>query len=43
MVELGRLREVLRSEAKTPAEDQAVTDVGQAELAAKAGDGPRVM
>lgn len=37
--ELGRLRAALRAEAKTPEDDQIVADVGQAELAAKNGDG----
>lgn len=41
--ELGRLRTALRAEAKTPEDDQIVADVGQAELAAKGGDGPGAM
>ena len=38
--ELGNLRAALRSEAKTPDDDQIVADIGQAELAAKNGNGP---
>ena len=41
--ELARLRTALRAEAKTPEDDQIVADVGQAELAAKSGDGPKTM
>jgi hypothetical protein len=41
--ELERLRSALRAAAKTPDEDQIVADVGQAELAAKNGNGPDVM
>jgi hypothetical protein len=38
--ELGQLRVALRTAAKTPEDDQIVADIGQAELAAKGGDGP---
>jgi len=41
--ELGRLRMALRAEAKTPEDDQIIADVGQAELAARSGDGPSAM
>jgi hypothetical protein len=38
--ELGRLRTALRADAKTPDDDQVVADVGQAERAAREGNGP---
>jgi hypothetical protein len=41
--QLARLRTALRAQAKTPEDDQIVADVGQAELAAKSGDGPGTM
>ena len=41
--QLERLRAALRAEAKTPDDDQIVANVGQAELAAKNGDGPGTM
>lgn len=42
-IELERLRAALRAEATTPDNDQVVADIGQAELAAKNGDGPKAM
>lgn len=41
--ELARLRVTLRTRAETPDEDRIVADVGQAELSAKAGDGPAAL
>lgn len=38
--ELGRLRAALRAMATTPEQDQVVAEVGQAELAARNGNGP---
>jgi len=38
--ELSRLRVAMRGRAGTPEEDQAVADIGQAELSAKSNDGP---
>jgi len=41
--QLEQLRTALRAQARTPDDDQAVAEVGQAELAARSGDGPKVM
>jgi hypothetical protein len=41
--ELARLRGALRADAKTPEDDRVVADIGQAELAARSGNGPVAM
>ena len=41
--QLEQLRTALRAQARTPDDDQAVAEVGQAELAARSGDGPKTM
>ena len=41
--QLGTLRQQLKSEAKTPEEDAAIGAVAQAEVAAKTGDGSKVL
>lgn len=41
--ELQRLRATLRTDAKTPEDDQVVAEVGQAERAAREGDGPAAL
>jgi len=42
-VELGELRKSLRAKAETPEHDQALVAVGEAELEASKGNGPRTL